>query len=32
MRQFAVIGTAHIDDPRFLGALEAALDQAAPDS
>lgn len=31
MREFKIIGTAHIRHPPFLAALEAALDEAAPD-
>lgn len=31
MREFRIIGTAHIRHPPFLKALEAALDEAAPD-
>ncbi|HYD45165.1 MAG TPA: hypothetical protein VEA79_07875, partial [Phenylobacterium sp.] len=31
MRDFKIIGTAHIRHPAFLRALEAALEEAAPD-
>ena len=31
MRQFLIIGTAHLDDSDLFGALEATLDQEEPD-